>query len=220
MSESHLIYPNLAALSKFDRDLNYTGIISEGWDDPLNLVPVVLLVLCLYCGLPSGFQSIWALSNAVIFHPMDYIVGALGRGPNYLTDEYAIMDTRYWPLDDPTVTWISNVEFVVMLPLCFFWYKGCVQGKWYRHVCGLLVSGFQMMGCILYLGPEWQMGFIHLPTHDFIWPPTFDSYIKLKYFWAIFVGCNLVWLIVPTSICYCILREMERDYKPQKQKKQ
>ncbi|XP_064392724.1 uncharacterized protein LOC135340333 isoform X3 [Halichondria panicea] len=165
MSESHLIYPNLAALSNFDRDLNYTGIVTEGWDDPLNLVPVVLLVLCLYCGLPSGFQSIWALSNAVIFHPMDYIVGALGRGPKYLTDEYAILDARYWPLNDPSVTWISNVELVVMLPLCFFWYKGCVQGKSYRHVCGLLASGFQMMGTLLYFGPEWQMGFIHLPTH-------------------------------------------------------
>ena len=58
------------------------------------------------------------------------------------------------------------------------------------------------------------------PLQDYVWPPTFDSYIKLKYFWAIFVGCNLVWLIVPTSICYCILKEIERDYKPQKQKKQ
>ncbi len=44
-------------------------------------------------------------------------------------------------------------------------YKGCVQGKSYRHVCGLLASGFQMMGTLLYFGPEWQMGFIHLPTH-------------------------------------------------------
>lgn len=71
MSASHLIYPNLAALKHFDRDLNYTGIISDGWDDPLNLFPCVLLVLCLFCGLPNGFQAVWALVNTVIFHPMD-----------------------------------------------------------------------------------------------------------------------------------------------------
>ena len=68
---SHLIYPNLAALEKFDSDLNYTGIIAEGWDDPVNLIPLTLLVLCLACGLPSGLQSWWALVNTVIFHPMD-----------------------------------------------------------------------------------------------------------------------------------------------------
>ncbi len=62
--------------------------------------------------------------------------------------------------------------------------------------------------------------FVLPPLQDWVWPPTFDSYIKIKYFWIIFVGCNLVWIIVPTSICYCILKEMERDYKPQKQKKQ
>lgn len=50
------------------------------------------------------------------------IVGALGRGPKYLSDEYAVMDTRYWPLDDPTVAWISYVELAIMIPLCFAWY--------------------------------------------------------------------------------------------------
>lgn len=48
-------------------------------------------------------------------------VGALGRGPKYLVDEYAVMDTRYWPLDDPTVAWISYLELVVYVPLCYFW---------------------------------------------------------------------------------------------------
>lgn len=37
-------------------------------------------------------------------------------------DEYAVMDTRYWPEDDPSVTWISIVELVIMIPLCYFWY--------------------------------------------------------------------------------------------------
>ena len=48
-------------------------------------------------------------------------VGSFGRGPKYLSDEYAVMDTRYWPLDDPTVAWISYVEAGIMVPLCFLW---------------------------------------------------------------------------------------------------
>ena len=49
------------------------------------------------------------------------VVGALGRGPKYLSDEYAVMDTRYWPLDDPAVAWISYIELAIMIPLCFAW---------------------------------------------------------------------------------------------------
>lgn len=71
---SHLIYPNLAKVDGFDRDLNYTGIITDGWNDPVNLVPVILLVVCLWCGLPNGFLSWWALFNAAIIHPMDLYV--------------------------------------------------------------------------------------------------------------------------------------------------
>ncbi len=50
------------------------------------------------------------------------LVGAFGRGPKYLSDEYAVMDTRYWPLDDPAVAWISYIEVAIMIPLCFAWY--------------------------------------------------------------------------------------------------
>ena len=39
-----------------------------------------------------------------------------------------------------------------------------MQGKWYRHFCALVASTFQMMGTIMYLGSEWHVGFIHLPT--------------------------------------------------------
>ena len=49
------------------------------------------------------------------------LVGALGRGPKYLVDEYAVMDTRYWPLDDPAVAWISYLEMAVYVPLGYFW---------------------------------------------------------------------------------------------------
>ena len=71
---SHLIYRNLATVQGFNRDLNYTGIILENWNDPLNLLPVVLCVLTLLTGgLPHGhgFQAWWAFVNTVIFHPMD-----------------------------------------------------------------------------------------------------------------------------------------------------
>lgn len=69
---SHLIYRNLAKVKDFDRDLNYTGIIVDNWDDPLNLVPVILCILCLLInGRPQSFQAWWAFVNTVIFHPMD-----------------------------------------------------------------------------------------------------------------------------------------------------
>ena len=48
-------------------------------------------------------------------------VGSRGRGPKYLVDEYAVMDTRYWPEDDPAVAWISIVELFIMIPLCYLW---------------------------------------------------------------------------------------------------
>ena len=71
---SHLIYPNLAKIKSFDRDLNYTGIIADDWNDPVNLIPPVLLLITLCAGgLPNGkgFLAWWALINAVLIHPMD-----------------------------------------------------------------------------------------------------------------------------------------------------
>lgn len=117
------------------------------------------------------------------------------------------MDSRYWPLDDPAVSWISYIEVAVMVPLCFFWYRGIVQKKWYRHFCALVASTFQIMGCILYLGCEWHVGFKHLPTDD--WPPTLDGYLKLKYFWGMFIGCNFIWIGVPMFVYFCTFYEMQ-----------
>ena len=64
--------PNLAQLQDFNRDLNYTGIISDDWDDPVNAVPVALLLLCLAtAGVPRGWLAVWVLVNTVLIHPMD-----------------------------------------------------------------------------------------------------------------------------------------------------
>lgn len=64
--------PNLAQLQSFQQDLNYTGVIAEGWDDPVNLVPLGLLVFCLLTvGAPRGPLSVWVLLNAALIHPMD-----------------------------------------------------------------------------------------------------------------------------------------------------
>ena len=70
---SHLQYRNLAPLEGFTRDLNYTGFIADNLADPLNAVPVVLLLLCLLNGLPfgGGFTAWWVLINTAIIHPMD-----------------------------------------------------------------------------------------------------------------------------------------------------
>jgi cholestenol delta-isomerase len=119
------------------------------------------------------------------------------------------MDTRYWPLDDPTVAWISYLELAVYIPLGYFWYKGVVEGKWFQHFHALLVSTFQLMGCILYLGCEWHCNFSHLPSPDWPWP-RFDSYLKIKYFWLIFVGCNGVWIVVPLLVYWHTFSEMSK----------
>lgn len=64
--------PNLAQLQDLHQDLNYTGVITDGWDDPVNLVPVALLLLCLAtAGAPRGPLSAWVLLNTALIHPMD-----------------------------------------------------------------------------------------------------------------------------------------------------
>lgn len=147
-----------------------------------------------------------------------------------------------------------------------------VENKWFQHFHALLVSTFQLMGCILYLGCEWHWGFPHLPApvsklsmrerlekkssvpvqfclhckatyiifilsdfrsiyvacmlmfhrkayrvciiptmYSYVqdWPwPTFNSYLKLKYFWLIFVGCNGVWIVVPLLVYWHTFSEM------------
>ena len=45
---------------------------------------------------------------------------------------------------------------------------------------------------------------------DFTLPPKFDSYLKLKYFWGIFVFANGVWIVLPTLIMVGAYREMSR----------
>ena len=82
----------------------------------------------------------------------------------------------------------------------------------------------------MYLGTEWHVKFDHLPTHvscvevanlinlaynimllqDWSWPPVFDSYLKVKYFWLIFVGCNAVWIVIPLYIYISTFKEMSK----------
>ena len=44
------------------------------------------------------------------------------------------------------------------------------------------------------------------------WPPKFDSFEKIFYFWMIYVGANLVWITVPVSIMLTTLFEMDTIY--------
>ena len=47
------------------------------------------------------------------------------------------------------------------------------------------------------------------PSQD--WPnPTFDGYLKIKYFWVIFVGCNAVWIVIPVLVYCWTFSEMAR----------
>lgn len=39
-------------------------------------------------------------------------------------------------------------------------------------------------------------------THTQDWPPRFDTYLKLKYFWFIFVFLNMIWVVIPLYLYY------------------
>ena len=47
-------------------------------------------------------------------------VGALGIGPKFLLDEFAMLDSR-WPEKDNTVMWVCYMGFFTMVPLCYMW---------------------------------------------------------------------------------------------------
>lgn len=46
------------------------------------------------------------------------------------------------------------------------------------------------------------------------WPPTFDSFEKVFYFWTIFVFANSIWIVVPITIMLQTLSEMREVYNP------
>ncbi len=62
------------------------------------------------------------VSDTVSFFIVFRFVGTLGIGPKYLVDEYAVLDSRYWVVQDTTVTIVSSLEFLVMGPMCYLWY--------------------------------------------------------------------------------------------------
>lgn len=64
-------YPNLARVERFQRDLNYTGLVADGWNDPINALPLLLASLLLLNGRPRGFMAWWVLINTALIHPMD-----------------------------------------------------------------------------------------------------------------------------------------------------
>ena len=42
------------------------------------------------------------------------------------------------------------------------------------------------------------------------WPPTFDSYNKIKYFWFVFVFLNSIWIFVPIYFYYDVYRRLSK----------
>ncbi|KAL9955795.1 hypothetical protein ACROYT_G037174 [Oculina patagonica] len=192
----------------------------EDIEDPVNAIPVVLLLLCfIWSGSPRCKHSAlawWALINGCIIHCwMDGVVGTTGRGPKWMVVEYAKLDARYWPTKDPLVMMISYVELAIMGPLCILWYRSIVKDLWWRHFMSIIVSTFQLMGAILYCSTEAYGGFKHVPLD---WPPTFDSFEKIFYFWTVFVFANSIWIVVPTTIMLQTLSEMAEVYNPPRSK--
>ena len=67
------------------------------------------------------FSLLFCYILSIMLLPMYRLIGATGIGPKYLADEYAVLDSRYWPTKDPGVMIISFLELLVMGPLCICW---------------------------------------------------------------------------------------------------
>ena len=47
----------------------YIGIVCDGWDHPINVIPLIILLVCiLFGGAPRSFTSVWVLMNATLIH--------------------------------------------------------------------------------------------------------------------------------------------------------
>ena len=45
------------------------GFVCDGWDHPINVVPLLLLLVCfIFGGKPQGLLSVWVLINAAFIH--------------------------------------------------------------------------------------------------------------------------------------------------------
>ena len=84
-------------------------------------------------------------------------------------------------------------------------------------LCFLLGTGILVLratasqkGSILFTYCNLRLIFVFLQD----WPPTFDSFEKVFYFWTIFVFANSIWIVVPTTIILQTLSEMGEIYNP------
>lgn len=50
-------------------------------------------------------------------------------------------------------------------------------------------------------------------------PPTFEGYLKLKYFWFVFIGLNSLWIIVPTCVVISAYRDLSQIFSDAEKKK-
>ena len=47
----------------------YIGIVCDGWNHPINIIPLlILVVLVVFGGAPRSFTSVWVLINAAFIH--------------------------------------------------------------------------------------------------------------------------------------------------------
>ena len=45
------------------------GFVFDGWDHPINVIPLLILLVCIiFGGAPRGLLSVWVLINATFIH--------------------------------------------------------------------------------------------------------------------------------------------------------
>jgi hypothetical protein len=100
----------------------------------------------------------------------------------------------------------------------YFRYRAIIQRTWNKPFFAIQASLWQLAGTVFYVVGEYFDNFKHLPANDFVWPPKFDSYFKVKYFWIIFVGLNPIWIIIPIIAMIMSYYDIEKQSNQKKKK--
>lgn len=149
----------------------------------------------------------WYLLNGVIIHIlMDGLVGVYKANQPFAT-QYAKLDKRYGAdvgtFLGSAVHIVSAMELFVKGPLCILLYIAYHHNLSIRDPLELITCATQIYGTVVYLGQEWLTG-----GHNFDvdWNLTFSMHYLLYFWFAVFFGC-LLYFVVPGILGYwCFTR--------------
>ncbi|EPY23458.1 cholestenol delta-isomerase [Strigomonas culicis] len=138
----------------------------------------------------------WYLLNGIIIHMlMDGCVGVF-KTSRLFAENYAKLDKRYGdPLgsfNGATVHVVSLMELCVKGPLCVLLYWAFLTRHPMRDALEFFTCVTQAYGTVVYLGQEAVSG---APNLDVDYALTFSTHYLLYFWFAIFFGCVLYFIV-------------------------